>query len=58
MLDVDVAKGRVSLTMRDPNKAAAPKQRHKSKPKKSAKRPVINDNATHLGGIQIRRRKS
>lgn len=54
VLDVDVAKGRVSLTMRDPNKAHDVK---KKKPKRETKKPIINDNATHLGGIQIKRRK-
>ena len=55
VLDVDTSKGRVSLTMKDPNKAHSVKKQKNPKPKQ--KQPIINDNATHLGGIQIKRRK-
>lgn len=66
VLEVDMQRGRVSLTMKDPNKPAAQKQekRH-SKPSKnkSNKRQQPEKDLSSLvggtlGGIQIRRRRS
>ena len=66
VLEVDMQRGRVSLTMKDPNKPAAQKQekRH-SKPSKNKnnKRQQPEKDLSSLvggtlGGIQIRRRRS
>ena len=55
VLDVDVEKGRVSLTMRDPNKAHTT---IKKKQKTTSKQVFSGDLPTRLGSIQIRRRKN
>ena len=65
VLDVDMERGRVSLTMLDPSKPAAPKPERKRGGKDKKKQQNRRDNrniseslGSNLGGIQIRRRKS
>lgn len=65
VLEVDMQRGRVSLTMKDPSKPAAPKpERRKGgdrRKKQSGKRPekdLRDAIGSNLGGIQVRRRKS
>ena len=65
VLDVDMERGRVSLTMLDPSKPAAPKPERKRGGKDKKKQQNKRDNrniseslGSNLGGIQIRRRKS
>lgn len=61
VLNVDEKRGRVSLTMVDPAKPAAPKPERRNRPKKKSapkqdNRPLSETLGSNLGGIQIRRR--
>ena len=64
VLDVDMQRGRVSLTMKDPSKPAEPKPERRQGGGKKKKQSDKRDNRTiesigsNLGGIQVRRRKS